>query len=139
MKKYIYFIFCTLALYACTSNTIFKKPDDLIPEDQMVDILVDMQLAIAAQNIKNSDGVYGLNYMQLVYDKYQIDSTRFSHSSFYYNTNIDRYNELFKNVETRLIDMKKEKDILIDSLDAKEQKVRERKNDSIKKARSTAE
>ncbi len=120
MKQFITVILILIFIISCTSNTIYKKPENLISKDQMVDLLVDMQLALSAKTVKNKDGKRKIEYMHLVYEKYGIDSTRFSTSNFYYTTNIDDYNKILKKVKKRLDGMKKEYETeqnLKDSLD----------------------
>lgn len=102
MNKFFYIIFLSLFLINCTSNTIVKKPDNLIPKNEMVDLLTDMFLANGATNIKNIQGKRKVNYFSLIYDKYQIDSTQFKESNFYYISKIDDYDEILKKVEARL-------------------------------------
>ena len=119
MKQSITIILILIFIISCTSNTIYKKPDSLIPKDQMVDLMVDMQLALAAKTVKNKDGKRKIEYMHLVYEKYGIDSTRFSESNYYYTTNIDDYNKILKKVKNRLDKMKKsyeKEQIIKDSL-----------------------
>ncbi|MCF6280366.1 MAG: DUF4296 domain-containing protein [Flavobacteriaceae bacterium] len=106
MKQFITIILLSIFISSCTSNTIYKKPENLISKDQMVDLLVDMQLALGAKSVKNKDGKRKIEYMYLVYEKYGIDSTQFSESNFYYTTNIDDYNKILKKVKKRLDVMK---------------------------------
>lgn len=107
MKQFITIILISIFIISCTSNTIYKKPEDLISKDQMVDLLVDMHLAQSAKPVKNIDNKRKIDYMHLVYEKYSIDSTRFKTSNFYYTTNIDEYNEILKKVQKRLQELKK--------------------------------
>jgi len=102
MNRLIYILVIGFLLVACTSNTIMKKPDDLIPKDQMVDLITDMLLASAGENIKNIHLERKVNYYPLIFDKYQIDSTRFKESNIYYTSRIDDYDEILKKVEIRL-------------------------------------
>jgi len=102
MNKYFYILFLTLFLINCTSNTIIKKPDDLISKDQMVDLLTDMFLAIGGENIKNIHLERRVNYFPLVFEKYQIDTTQFKESNFYYISKIDDYDEILRRVDKRL-------------------------------------
>lgn len=105
MKQNITIIFILIFIISCTSNTIYKKPEDLISKDQMVDLLVDMQISLGAKTTKNKDGESKLEYMHLIYEKYNIDSTRFASSNFYYTTDIDQYNDILKEVKSRLNNM----------------------------------
>ena len=60
-----------LLLASCTSNTIYKKPKDLIPKDSMVALLTDMYIASSAKNRKNKFLKKEKNYVVLVYEKYK--------------------------------------------------------------------
>jgi len=118
MKKTTPFILLLIFVFSCTSNTIYKKPDDLISEDLMVDLILDIQIANEAKNNKNSQEKRILNYMPLVYKKYGIDSTRFARSNFYYTTDIDDYTKLLKRVQAKLELMEKEYEHLINVQDS---------------------
>lgn len=108
MKKIRYIAFLSIFFMGCTSNTIIKKPDHLIPKKQMVDLLTDMLIASGAENIKNNDLERNMNYYPLVFEKYGIDSTRFKESNYYYTSRIDDYEEILKKVDERLNALKKE-------------------------------
>lgn len=128
MKKFSYLFFLSVFLMACTSNTIIKKPDHLIPKDQMVDLLTDMLIAAGAENIKNVDLERNVNYFPLVFEKYGIDSTRFKESNYYYTSQIDDYEKILKEVDERLKVLKEKLDNEIKLQDSL-------KNDSIKNLR----
>ncbi len=137
MKKLSYLL-VVLFLASCTSNTIFKKPEDLIPRDTMTLLIQDMMIASSAKFVKNNNDQKKINYMAFVYDKYKIDSLRFQNSNFYYTSKIDLYEEMLQDVQNNL-DQKKEfyskiqtvKDsIRKDSI--KKAAVNLRKSDSIK-------
>ncbi|GAB1308343.1 hypothetical protein KH5_10260 [Urechidicola sp. KH5] len=102
MKTLFQTLLIVVLIVSCTSNTIYEKPDDLIPQNEMVDLLYDIQIAFGAKSSRNINGDYGVNYMPLVYEKYQIDSARFASSSFYYSTRPDLYSKLMRNVKERL-------------------------------------
>jgi len=107
MSKFFYITLLGFFLINCTSNTIIKKPDNLVPKDEMVNILTDMFLASGAENIKNLQLQRKVNYFPLVYEKYQIDSTRFKESNFYYVSKIDDYQEILDKVDKKLKEMRK--------------------------------
>ena len=107
MNKRIYIILIllvgiTLILQSCRSNTILKKPENLIPKDQMVDLLTDMYLASGAENVKNLNLQRKINYYTIVFEKYQIDSTQFKESNYYYTSRIDDYDEILEKVQVRI-------------------------------------
>lgn len=107
MKKLFYF-FIALFLASCTSNTIYKKPENLIPRDTMVALLTDMYLASSTKSIKNKKLKRDVNYFPLIYKKYNIDSTRFAESNVYYMSVIEAYHEMFLEVKDNLV-IQKEK------------------------------
>lgn len=102
MRSIFIFIITIVFLGACTSNTIYKKPEDLIPKNQMVDLLTDMYLANASTNIKTKKLERNLNFMPLLYEKYGVDSLRFQNSNRYYMSRIDDYEAIYKKVEINL-------------------------------------
>ena len=101
MRKISYtliFIF----LCACTINTIFEKPKDLIPKDTMSLLLQEMTIASSAKFINNNNQQKNINYMPFVYDKFKIDSARFETSNLYYMSEIEVYEEILENGKTSL-------------------------------------
>jgi len=107
MKK-LWPLFVVLFLISCTSNTIFKKPEDLIPKDTMALLIYDLYLVNAAKHVKNKRLEKKVNYMPFLFDKYHIDSLRFQTSNFYYTSKIDDYEELLQGVKKRLEALQKE-------------------------------
>ncbi|MFY0628780.1 MAG: DUF4296 domain-containing protein [Flavobacteriaceae bacterium] len=102
MKKLIIFLCVSTFLFSCTSNTIYKKPKDLIPKDTMILILKDLHLATTAKSSKNKKNYRKVSYIPLVYSKYKIDSLRFKNSSLYYTSKVDEYQPMLKEVLAQL-------------------------------------
>jgi len=102
MKKNIICSLLFVFLISCTSNTILKKPDALIPKDSMVLLLTDLLIAKSARDVKNLNFQRELNYTSIVYENYKIDSTRFLSSNYYYTSVINEYQEIIDKVKTRL-------------------------------------
>lgn len=105
LRKVLLFILA-IGLVACSSNTIYKPPKDLIPKDTMVSLLTDMYIAKSAKSFKNLEMQTTVNYMPFVYDKYKIDSTRFIASNLYYTSKIDDYHDMFKQVKLNITHLK---------------------------------
>ncbi len=105
MQKYFYIIVLLVTTYGCTSNTILKKPKDLISKDEMVNLLTDLYIATAAKPLKNNQEIKNVNYTHLVFEKYGIDSARFRTSNYYYTSRIDEYEAIYKEVEARLTEL----------------------------------
>ena len=108
MKSWIYILLFIFISVSCTSRTIYKKPDNLISEDKMVDIWTDLYMATSAKNIKTQHLRKGINYVPAVMEKYGIDSVQFYNSNLYYTSRIDDYEKIFLKVQQRLKELKKE-------------------------------
>ncbi len=100
--KYIFYIVVLILFFSCESKTKYKKPENLIPKDQMIDLLTEMHLVAGANNINNKNLEKNLNYMSLVFEKYKVDSVQFNANNVYYTSNIDEYEKMFEEVERRL-------------------------------------
>ena len=107
------FVFLT----SCTSRTIYKKPEDLISKNEMIDIWVDIYIANGTQTLKNKKLEKRINYFPFVYLKYNIDSARFMNSNIYYTSRIDEYEEMFQQVEKKLLAIKAIYDPLSEGID----------------------
>ncbi len=135
MRVFLYIII-GLILASCTSNTIYKKPENLIPKDSMVLLLTDMYIASSAKNQKNKYLRREKNYMFLVYEKYKIDTTRFDASNTYYTSMVDEYSEILKSVKSNIDSLSvfyKEEEEHQDSIVNSKRLLEEIKKDSILK------
>lgn len=117
MKNLIY-ISVILLLYSCTSNTIFEKPEDLIPKDSMSLLIQEMNIASSSRYIKNKNLEKNINYMTLVYDRFRIDSIRFQTSNLYYMSKVDLYQEILNDAKTSLKEQKEYFDSIKKSKDS---------------------
>lgn len=108
MNRVIYIFFISLFLINCTSNTIIEKPKNLVPKEQMVDLMTDMFLASGGEHIKNIHLKRNVNYFPLVHNKYQIDSLQYKESVHYYISKIDDYDDIIKKVDIRLRALRKQ-------------------------------
>lgn len=68
----------------------------------MIEIWTDIYIARGARHIKTKDLRKNINYIPLVFKKYQIDSLQFRESNLYYTSKIDDYEKMFLEVEKRL-------------------------------------
>lgn len=106
MKSIFYIIFLLFFLGSCTSRTIYKKPENLIEKEQMIQIWTDIYIATAARSQKTISLEKDKNYMPMVLKNHNIDSVQFSESNLYYTSRIDEYEKMFEEVQKRLKDMK---------------------------------
>lgn len=132
--KNITYVLCCFMLLSCTSNTIYKKPDNLIPKDTMILLLKDMYLASSAKNVKNKYKQRGIDYMAFIYEKYKIDSTRFKQSNVYYTSKIDDYKDLIATVKKDFKEKEKAFKEEIDILDS----IKRQKNKKTRTIDTTA-
>lgn len=118
--KNLVLIFGLLFLFSCTEEVV-KKPEDLIPEEQMVDIYFDISLINAARNSGyDKFKEHGIDSRDYLYKKFGIDSVRLGRSAEYY-TSVPLVNErIYTRVEEKLDSLK----ALMDEEMSREQKAR---------------
>lgn len=113
---------------SCQDIDKMEKPDKLIPEDKMIDILTELSLVQAARNYNKSKlEDMGITPDTYIYEKFGIDSLQFEKSTEWYAENYLQYDRMYDSVKARIESMKKR----IDSTMQREQRI----SDSIKLAR----
>lgn len=118
-------------LVGCQNVKTPKKPENLIPKDQMVDILEQAYLTNAARGVENKAILEkGIYLDSLIYQKNNIDSLQFAKSNAYYASNLNQYSEIFRELERRLDLAQKDLDSLLYSDKPQKEPVKV-KNDSI--------
>lgn len=111
--KIKFIIIFVVILGACQNVNKAPKPDNLIPEDKMVDILVDLQRLDAV--IQKNDQQFEMRNVKakdLILEKYQVDSLQIANSSNYYAEDFSVNESIYEKVKTILEAEKK----LVDSL-----------------------
>lgn len=103
MKINFAFLLIVALLFSC--QDIVEKPDNLIEEDKMIDILYDFAL------LEGIKGDYSLNQQSInpeefIYKKYKIDSLQFVQSNAYYASDVKHYKEMYQKLSAK-IDLKK--------------------------------
>jgi hypothetical protein len=112
MKKTLSLALLVL-VFSCKPSTV-KRPDNLIGESQMVDMLYDLALleAIRTQQPVKLEA-QGLTPDTYIYKKYKVDSLQFAQSNQYYAADIEKYKKLYDRVEERLQKNKKTVDSIM--------------------------
>ena len=106
--RILHFLAFLLILQSCNKNA-YEAPVDLIPEDQMVEILSDLMILNSAQGANKKILEDRLkNPLGYVFEKHNIDSTQFENSNAYYARNIDQYSLIYQRVKEKL-DAKKQR------------------------------
>lgn len=118
--------FCILG---CHSTGKPKKPKNLIPKDEMANIMYDVFVLNAAKGANKTkledNGIFPQDY---VFKKYNIDSLQFVQSNEYYGYYVEEYESIILQVEDRINRDKEKYQKLIDQ----EELDKKRRRDSIK-------
>lgn len=122
-----------LLIFGC-NNSIEKpkKPDNLISEVVMIDIMYDAFLLNSAKGVNKTmlenNGIFPENY---IFEKYNIDSTQFANSNNYYAYDTKTYESILKRIREKIEADKKK----YEAVEVLEEVERKRKADSIKEVR----
>ena len=126
MTRLLLIVFVFGFFLSCGKEKI-SKPENLIPESKMVDIIVDLTMMNSGQGLNKAllerEGIIPEDY---VFAKYKIDSIQFITSNEYYAHNIDSYKSIYDQVKSQLNDKKE----FYKKLSEKETKAK-KKEDSI--------
>ncbi len=92
-----------LMIISCQDVKHTPKPDNLIPEDKMVHILVDMAKMDAAMSLnRRKFKKRNINPQKLILNKYQIDSLQLVKSNAYYAEQFKTSKRIYKRVHAIL-------------------------------------
>lgn len=132
MKNLFFFLlFCTLL--GCQDVKFPEKPENLITEDQMVDVLTEVYLINSARSIDNKTIIQSkIQLDSFVFKKFKIDSLQFALSNAYYTSNLNTYNRLFKKVDEQLLFLKKRADSIREIILAEEKLVKDSINAKLR-------
>ncbi len=101
MKKLLLSILI-ISLLSC-NETLLEKPDNLIPEDKMVQVLEDLAIVNAAKStniaVLHENDIEPMAY---IFEKHGIDSLQFVESDRYYASLPPEYEKIYKKVESNL-------------------------------------
>ncbi|QCE41473.1 DUF4296 domain-containing protein [Psychroserpens sp. NJDZ02] len=101
------YILLVLLFVSCYGVQKPDKPDDLLSEDKMVDVLVDLTIMSSAKGINKRElENRGIMPDSFIYNKHKIDSAQFVSSNDYYAYDIEKYNEMYVKVKTKLEDLR---------------------------------
>lgn len=115
MKRTIVLLVITILFLGCSKEKDLK-PENLIPQDQMEEILYDLSLFQAIRNTNYT--LYQSENMELeqyIYKKYNIDSLQFAQSHKYYIADVEQYEQMLDRLLQR-IDQEKNEQMANDSL-----------------------
>ena len=119
MMRYIFYILF-IFIFSCQSVEKVEKPDQLIKEEKMVDILTDLSILRSAKDV-NSDRLS--KFIEEPFDhitrKYNIDSLTLEKNIEYYNFQFNKNLSIYRRVEENIAKKKAKLDsidMVMDSL-----------------------
>ncbi len=119
-------------IVSCQKVEEINKPESLIPEQKMVEVLTDLSVLYSAKNYnKKILEETGLPLKTYLYEKHQIDSLQLAQSTEYYAKNYTQFKKIYNQVKFNLDKMKTDLEVI----QAEEECVR----DSIRDAKATAD
>ena len=103
MKRYVHILWTALLIWGCGEKLI-EPPEDLIPPEQMTDILYDISIMDAIEsNYPNALERNDIRVMEWIQQKYGIDSARFAASDLYYASQPQQYERIYEALHERLL------------------------------------
>lgn len=100
--KQVLFLFVSLFVISCSKNPV-PKPDNLLDEEVMVDIIFDISILQATDGsmpYKLTENNIELD--KYIFEKYKIDSVTYRQNQRYYAANARKYKKIYKKVIERL-------------------------------------
>lgn len=133
--RILHFLAFLFILQSCNKNA-YESPVDLIPEDQMVEILSDLMILNSAQGANKKILEDQLkNPLGYVFKKHNIDSIQFENSNAHYALNIDQYSLIYQRVKDKLNAKKQRIQRRIETQNKVADSIRKLKSDSLTKTR----
>lgn len=103
--KQLLLIFFGVLIISCSNNPV-PKPDNLLSEEVIKDILFDAAIIQAAE-VASPNGLADNNIKAttFIYEKYKIDSITYYQNQKYYAADVKKYKKMYKEVLKRLEEM----------------------------------
>ena len=100
--KQVLFLFVSLFVISCSKNPV-PKPDNLLDEEVMVDIIYDISILQATDgSMSYKLTEHNIKMNQYIFEKYKIDSITYRENQRYYAANARAYKKIYKKVIERL-------------------------------------
>lgn len=112
LEKRIILFFSFLAFISCSKPTV-EKPEILVHEDQMIEMLVDIHLAEATFNTRrHRDSLVmkssSANFYYSILDKYQVPDSVFEQSFVFYASQPRKFEKMYRQAMNKLNEMEQE-------------------------------
>jgi hypothetical protein len=121
MKK-LWILLLLFVAIACRDADNVREPENLIPENKMVEVLTDLSLLNSAKNYNRRQlESTGLRPIEYLYDRHGIDSVRLAQSTRYYANYPADLERIYNRVKNNLEILKKD----LESIREEERKVKD--------------
>ena len=128
--RYLILLFIVVIM-SCQNIERMAKPDNLIPQGKMINVMTEISLYDAAKRLRSRDvRLIDSTFRPYLYKKYNIDSLQLINSNRYYSEHIETYKEIFDSVQARMDKLK----VKLDTILARER----RANDSLNSTDETS-
>ena len=112
MKRFQFIVLLLVFVVASCDDPVVPKPENLIKESQMIDMLVDIHLAEATYNKFRYDTIMrdnsSVNFYYSVLDKYHVQDSLFEQSFIYYASVPKNFDKMYRKVTSKLSEMEQE-------------------------------
>lgn len=103
MRNILFLSLLLLVITSCQDVRKPSKPNDLIPEKKMVNVLIELSLLQGARSYNKQElERRGLKPDEYLWEKFNIDSSQFAKSNNYYARNYVVYQRIYENVRDSL-------------------------------------
>jgi hypothetical protein len=100
--KQLLFLFLSLFVFSCSKNPA-PKPDNLLDEEVMVDIIYDISILQATDgSMPYKLSEHTIEMDKYIFEKYKIDSLTYRQNQRYYAADARKYKKIYKKVIERL-------------------------------------
>lgn len=112
MKKLLFILLLTVFVFAACNDSVIPKPESLIKEKQMIEMLVDIHIAEATFSKFRHDSIMknnsSANFYYSVLDKYQVPDSVFEKSFVYYASVPRDFEKMYRKVMNELSQIEQE-------------------------------
>lgn len=102
MKKLLLFFIGLVFVTSSCNNAAVEKPNNLLEEDEMVDMIYDLSLLDAMRNQGSFSQKKYPTSTEFLKQKYKIDSLTFAKNTLYYASDLKKYKRIYDSVKKRL-------------------------------------
>ncbi|MBT8358408.1 MAG: DUF4296 domain-containing protein [Deltaproteobacteria bacterium] len=104
-------LFCSILWVVSCADEVIERPDNLIPQEKMINIIYDMAVLNAAKEINTQIlSEYIKQPSDFIFNKYGIDSVQYTKSDLFYASIPAEYDKIYNAVKMRLDKEKSEID-----------------------------